>query len=287
MSVGHHEAWQLAWDFEPSVVVATAVVAGVYARGMWRRGRRRRAERGQHAMFLAGTAFAYLVLESPLDALADHLFFMHQVQHLFLMSIVPMLVVLAAPQATLTAGLAGPLRRNVLAPVMANRAVRATFGMLVHPVTAGVVMSATLYFWQVPRFHDAAVRDESIHYVMHMTMLAAGLAFWWPVLDRRAPPAGLGYLYRLFMLKANVMMVVFLGVYLTAKGIVLYDVYDRIYMPGLTALQDEMLGGAVLWFGGAAVMFLGAGMVARGWRRDAASVTPRIGNASQSLLLRT
>ncbi len=261
------------WEFEPWITGATVLVLGVYARGAWRRRARTRARDGRamrHALFAAGTLGAWLAIESPLDALADHLFCAHQVQHLILLSIVPMLVVLAGPEATLIAGLGGAHGHRALAPWVASRPVRAVFGLFAHPVTAGALMTGVLYFWQVPRFHDAAVVDETVHDAMHATMLAAGMFFWWRVLDRRPPPAGLSYLYRLFLLKANVMMAVFLGAYLAAKGIVLYTAYDRLYWPGLTALQDERLGGTVLWFGGAACLFVG-----RGHRRPALAARAR------------
>ncbi len=270
------------WDYDPVVWIATAAVLGVYVRGAWRR---RHASRDgwkvRHALFAAGVIGAWLAIESPLDALADHLFFVHQMQHLVLMAIVPMLVALAAPEATLAAGLGGTRGHGAVAWLAGSRPVRAMFGFFAHPVTAGALLCGVLYFWQVPRFHDAAILDETVHDAMHATMLAAGLFFWWRVLDRRTPPAGLGYLYRLFLLKANAMMVVFLGAYLAAKDIVLYDVYDRLYMPGLTALQDERLGGSVLWFGGAACMFAGGLIVARRWRRERTRAAAPVAQMSQ------
>ncbi len=270
------------WDLEPSVVVATALTLAIYARGAWRRrgGAARRGQAGRHVLFSGGVLLVFLALVSPLDALADHLFWVHQIQHLILLSIAPILVMLAAPEATLSAGLGGAGGHGAVGRLVASWRVRAAFGALAHPVAAGALMSGTLYFWQVPAFHDAAIRDENIHYVMHATMLAAGLVFWWRVLDRRSPPAGLGYLYRLFLLKANLMMVVFLGAYLAAKGTVLYDAYDRLYMPGLGALRDEMLGGTVLWFGGAATLFAGGVIVARRWRWHAQRETRQMSQVS-------
>ena len=94
------------WDFEPVVWIATAAVLGVYARGAWRRRHAARDGQGvRHALFAAGAIGAWLAIESPLAALADHLSFVHQVQHLVLMAIGPMLVALSAPEATLAAGL--------------------------------------------------------------------------------------------------------------------------------------------------------------------------------------
>lgn len=48
--------------------------------------------------------------------MAEHSFSMHQIQHLRLRMIAPMLIALSAPQAMLIAGLPGSLRRNALAP---------------------------------------------------------------------------------------------------------------------------------------------------------------------------
>lgn len=256
------------WTFEPSVTIAVAVVAACYIHGLVRR-RASYGSRhaGRHVAFLGGLCALFLALESPLDALADHLFCAHQLQHLVLLDIVPICVMQAAPEAILIAGLPRRFGRRLVAALVGSRLVRGVFRGITRPEVAAILMGGTLYFWQVPRFHDVAVLNEDVHYVMHLTMLGAGLVFWWRVLDRRPPPEGAPFLHRLFMLKFNLMGVVFLGAYLAAKSVVLYDVYDRRYLPSMSALTDERIGGFVLWFGCAIVVISAGIAVALRWRR--------------------
>src|SRR3546814_7633958 len=86
---------------------------------------------------------------------------------------------------------------------------------------------ASLYAWEVPSWHNAALLNDGIHYLMHVTMLVAGLFFWWLVLDRRPPPQGLRHGVRLMMLWLAILSNIILGGYTALKHDVLYTAYDR------------------------------------------------------------
>src|SRR3546814_4591863 len=99
---------------------------------------------------------------------------------------------------------------------------------------------ASLYAWEVPSWHNAALLNDGIHYLMHVTMLVAGLFFWWLVLDRRPPPQGLRHGVRLMMLWLAILSNIILGGYTALKHDVLYTAYDsfgRLY--GIPAITDR------------------------------------------------
>ena len=109
------------WHFTPDIVLLTLLAVALYLAGLWRlRGRETFPSAWRSAGFLGGVMLVFLALESPLDALSEHLFFMHQIQHFLLHSAGPMLVMLAAPQGPLLAGSPPVLRHYVIGPVMAN-----------------------------------------------------------------------------------------------------------------------------------------------------------------------
>ena len=268
--VGEHHGDGITWNvwvFEPAVVVPALLVALVYGAGVIRRhALDDRMRVWRHVAFAAGLLIIFLALESPLDPMAEHSFSMHQVQHLLLRMFAPMLIVLAAPQAMLISGLPSGLRRGALAPVLGNAMLQRIFGFLVHPVVVTLLFIAALYVWQLPRYHDAALLDDTIHDTMHVTMFAAGLLFWWRIFDTRPAPAGLPYGTRLMMLWIAILAQIALGAYTTLKSDLLYPAYDVVgRLFDMQPLADEALGGFVIWVPSAMMCLAAAIYVIHMW----------------------
>lgn len=241
-------AWQ-AWRLTPDIVLATLLVLAVHWTGMWRR--RAALDRWQlarGAAFFAGVATVFLALQSPVDPIAERLFSMHQIQHMLLRVLGPLLIAWSLPAAMLIAGLPRWARGNVLSPMMSNSSFRGFFGVLGGPVVATVLFIASLYVWEVPAFHDAALLNEGLHYTMHVTMLAAGLLFWARIFDSRTPPKGIRFGVRLMMLWIAILANIVIGAATALKPMVLYHAYDiegRLF--DMPAMSDEQLGGMLIW----------------------------------------
>lgn len=255
------------WPFEPEILAGVSIAAALYLAGWTRRSARTASVSAwRHASFFAGLAMLLIALQSPLDALADHSFTMHQVQHLLLAALGPMLLLLAAPQTLLVAGMPDAIRKYVLAPLLVNRPVQATFAFLAHPVVATFILIAAVYFWHLPKYHNLSVIDVPIHYVMHVTMLVSGLFFFWRVLDPRSSPVGAGYGARVVMASVAMAAGMPLSAYITFKSAVLYPAYDvkgRLW--GLDALLDERFGGLIMWIPGGIVFGVLLLIVMRIW----------------------
>lgn len=246
--------WAL-WNITPDIFAATLLVAALYAAGLRRRGSRgHAAARWRHWAFFGGLAAVFVALQSPLDAFAERSFFMHQVQHLLLQTLGPMLLLLASPQAVLAAGFPAALRRATLAPLMGSPTVRGIFGFFTRPSIATLVLVASLYAWHWPPYHDLAVVDDNVHYLMHFSMLSAGLLFFAAVFDPRPAPLGATYSVRVTMLWAAMTANVLLGAVLALKTDALYFAYVAAERPwNLGALEDEQLGGLLMWIPGSAL----------------------------------
>ncbi len=276
------------WPFEPEIIAGVLIAAALYLAGWARRyGRTASISGWRHASFFAGLAVLLVALQSPLDALADHSFMMHQVQHLFLGALGPMLLLLAAPQTLLVAGMPGAMREHVLAPLLVSRSVQAAFAFLAHPVVATFVLTGALYFWHLPKYHNLAVIDVPVHYVMHVTMLVSALFFFWRVLDPRPAPVGAGYGMRVVMASAAIAGSTPLGAYIAFKSSVLYPAYDvkgRLW--GLDALLDERFGGLIMWVPGGVVFGVLILIVMRHWgkREDRLDALGRRGLVSKPVL---
>jgi putative membrane protein len=262
-------AWS-AWNLTPDIVLPTVLVAWVYLRGMIRR-REAAVPTAwwRHVLFFTGLGSVFLALQSPIDPVAERLFFVHQIQHFLLRMMGPMLLALSWPAGLMTAGLPAVLRRRLLAPVISNGVVRVIFAGLLQPVVVTVLFIAALYVWEYPPYHDYALLNEPVHYLMHVTMLLAGILFWYRIFDRRPPrsgaeiddmPArglrtsdffatgGLRYGIRLMMLWFVILSGIVLGAYTTVKTTILYPAYDvagRLF--GMSARNDEAIGGIIIW----------------------------------------
>jgi len=256
------------WDFSPVIVIPTLLVLAIYAAGLERRPGAFDASPWRHMAFFWGGGMTFLSLASPIDALADHLFFMHQVQHMLIRVIGPMLIALAQPQATLIAGLPASVRRKVLGPVASAGPVSALFRFLTRPVVATALFVASLYIWQWPPLHDAAILHQPIHDVMHFTMLAAGLLFFWRVFDQRGTPKGVPFGARLMMLWVAVLANIPIGAYISFKSHELYSAYDVVgRLFGISPMDDERLGGFIMQAPSSMMMLVAVIAVIHAWGR--------------------
>lgn len=261
------QPWTSWPPIAPELLIGVVLAAVFYIRGWQHRRDRSGAISGwRHFSFLAGLAALLVALQSPLDVLAEHSFTMHQFQHMFLRAIGPMLLMLAAPQVLLIAGMPEWLRTHVLAPLLASRAAGAIFGFFAHPFVATFLLLAVPVFWHIPEYHNLSIMDVPVHYVMHITMLVSGMFFFWRVLDPRPAPQGASYGTRIVMSWAAIAGNIPLGAYITVKSVVLYPAYDikgRLW--DLSALADEQMGGIVIWSPGSMMFAVLLVLVIRLW----------------------
>src|SRR5690348_11485258 len=249
------------WPITPGITLSLLASAWLYVAGQRDAGAATADRPGarHHLAFFGGLAAIFLALQSPIDPLADHLFVVHQIEHMLLRTGGPMLLMLAAPQAALMRGLPSWVRRRVLAPLLGNPIVRA-LGILGQPAVATVLFVGTTYFWMIPRYHDLAILDEPIHELWHTTLLLSGLLFFWRILDPRPYPLGASLGARLFMFWVASMGNILLGSYLSFKHQVLYHAYGEMgrYWV-ISAATDERFGGLTMWIPGS-MMFAITGM---------------------------
>jgi putative membrane protein len=121
-------------------------------------------------------------------------------------------------------------------------------------------------FWHVPRYHNLSVLNDPVHYAMHLTMLLPALVFFWRVLDPRPAPLGASFATRVVMCWAAIAGTVPLGASLSLKRTALYDSYERNgRIWDLGALQDELLGGFIVWMPGSMMFVVLLLVVIRLW----------------------
>lgn len=176
-----------------------------------------------------------VALVSPVDRLADQLFFMHMVQHLLLLDLAPILVLLGLTKVILR-----PLTRRLA------RLERAA-GPLAHPVFAIGFYVAVMWAWHVPAMYDAALEHPAIHVTEHILFSIAGGLYWWHLLSPIRARKRLGGMGPVLYMVFTKVLVGLLGIGLAFAPHAIYAFYER--QPGYWGLSpgtDQAIGGLIM-----------------------------------------
>ncbi len=234
------------WRFDAVAVVVGVVLIAVFSRA------RRSGSSSPGLWRAAAIAIALLALAvataSPIAALADgYVFAAHMLQHLLLVLVVPPLALLGfAPRP----GRGKPPRA----------------------VVSWLLGVGAMWLWHEQTLCNAAARDALVHSVQEVSLLAMGVAFWWPIL---APStrARLHALAAIAYLATACLACTALGVIVTFSPVEVCAAFaqasDRTGVMalvrdgwGLSAATDQQLGGLLMWvpacliYGGAILAML-------------------------------
>lgn len=258
-----------AWVYTPVITIPLIVSLLIYGAGLLRRRHQGKPLSMIRAiLFVLGIVFFYIAMQSPLEPLSDHYFFVHQIEHLILRMFGPWLVILSMPMNTLIQGLPNWARRGILKPVLKNRFVCGLYRLLSQPYLATFLFIVSLYIWQIPVLHENAVRDQALHDLMHISMMVTAFFFWWIISDPRRSAARCSYGIRLFLLWAVTTFNSILGAIITMTRSQIYSVYDQgIDAIQMSAMEDQQYGGVILWVPGGMMGVLGTAVVFYLWVR--------------------
>ena len=256
--------WFSVWTVEPAGTAIAGMLAVGYLIGLLalrRTGTRWPALFG--ACFAAGVVLLVISVDSAIGAYSHTLFWMHMIQHLLLITVVPALLVLGHPIRLLDdAGSVGrrvadALRRNAIVSVLSN------------PVVALALYTAVLVGTHLTGYMQAMTQHMALHSLEVVLYLGSGYLFLLtllvhePIRWNPPYPARLGLLF--------VSMVVDAGV-----GIALMMATTDPF-PGFAAMRNDWgpaplddihIGGAVMWVGGDGLMMTAIIVVAARWITD-------------------
>ena len=260
-----HDLWG-AWTFEPVTLAALAGSAWLYAAGVRRlwhaAGAGRGIRRWQAWMF--GTGWMLLVLSqiSPLHALGGVLFSAHMAQHEILMTVAAPLLVLGRPLIPFVWALT-PRWRRVTGQWGRSATAAAAWRAITNPFAAFLIHGAAIWLWHAPPLYDATVTSDVVHAAQHASFLLTALLFWWVVL--RPSPARGGAPVAIAVLFGTLLHTGALGAMLTLTSRLIYTSYAATTIPwGLRAVEDQQLGGVIMWVpGGLAYVVAALMLVAR------------------------
>jgi cytochrome c oxidase assembly factor CtaG len=262
-----HDLWA-AWNVDPLVIGALAVVVWAYRRGRIG-GRRRDTDVWRARCFTGALGAIGLALISPLDALSGVLASAHMVQHVLLIVVAAPLLALAAPSSALLRGTPIAVRRATGRWRHRLGLTHANLAPLRHPVGVWLLHVATLWLWHARVPYDAALDNDLVHLVEHASFLATALLFWRVVMGAR----GAGRVsqgFGVMLIFAMALQSVLLSVLLVFARTPWYDGYaDTTSAWGFEQLADQQLAGAIMWVP-AGFVYVAAGLtLMAAWLRTA------------------
>jgi putative membrane protein len=268
--------WLAPWELSPTVLVACLLSCGLYLAGMLSlRHAGTPAGFWRGCSFFTGIILIYMVLQTHFDYYAQHMFWIHRLQHLVLHHLAPFLIMLIVPQRVMASGLPIHLR-FVLGSLWRKRGVQVVYRVIQQPFLATFVFVGLIYFWLMPSLHFKAMLDVSLYNAMNWSMLLDGLLFWWLILDPRSSTEGArtGFGVRLLLLWAIMVPQIILGSYIALSSSDLYTVYaicGRIWP--ISPITDQHIGGLITWIPSCMMSVVAALIVFRRWTRHSRRYT--------------
>jgi putative membrane protein len=241
----------LTWTFEPSVLVGVAALSLAYGTG-WRRARQPGQPHppgyGRLTLFAISMLSILVALISPVDTWSTDLLFVHMIQHLLLLDIMPITLVLS-----LTKGILRPVTRKVT--VLERR-----IGVLGYPVFALLAYIGFMLLWHIPAMYDLALRQPLIHVLEHLCFATAGFMYWWHLLSPIKARNHLGGLGPVSYMVITKLTVGALGIALAFAPYSFYPYYQHhIHYFGLSPVVDQNIAGLIMTLEQSIVMGIGVG----------------------------
>jgi putative membrane protein len=214
-----------SWTWEPTVLAGVLALAGAY---VWlvRGGSSGSWSAMARIYFAAGLLTLFLALASPIDAGGDHyLFSLHMLQHLLLAMIVPPLLLLGLPEA-----------------------FAALDRIRVPPLLASILFNGVLAVWHLPFLYEATLRNQPLHVLEHLSFLAAGVLFWWPIMVPASRRFAMSVIGKIAYLGFAGVPPTILGLAFIVSPVVIYPFYAAApRVTPLSPLDDQLLAGLVMF----------------------------------------
>ena len=188
---------------------------------------RTRRERG---LAIAGWVVAAIAFISPLCALSVALFSARIAQHMILMLAAAPLIALALPRGSRASG----------------------SGLL---YGSAAFFFVALWFWHMLVPYDSTFVATPIYWSMHVTLFGSAIVLWRELLQHRCERTAAVLSVGAF----TSMQMGFLGAVLALAARPMFSWHFlTAHTWGLTALQDQQLGGTLMWVPGAALFLWAA-----------------------------
>jgi putative membrane protein len=245
------------WTVHPSTVIGIAALGALYA---WRArevGGNVGPTPAQRAAFGLGLVVLFVALNGPIHDLSDsYLFSVHMVQHLLLTMLVTPLLIIGTPA-------------SMLRPALAHPRVMAVAKRITTGSAAFVLFNVTLIAWHLPPLYNLAMKNHDVHIAQHLCFIATSVLMWWPLLSRVPELPALSRPLQLLYICLLMIPMSVIGMIITYADEVLYPAYETApRMWGLSPLEDQLIGGLIMWIPGSLIYIALLTVVFFKWARE-------------------
>jgi putative membrane protein len=210
---------ELAFRFNLDPVLMAALVLGA----LWQLRHFRASPRRKPAAMMIGWAVAAIAFISPLCALSVALFSARVAQHMILVLVAAPLIALGAPL---------------------NSQRRGAIGF------SALVFFAALWFWHMPYPYQATFDNTAVYWLMHLSLFGSAIWLWIELLHHTRAHTGEAFLVGAL----TSMQMGLLGALLSLADHAFYGWHLlTTWSWGLTPLEDQQLGGVIMWVPGIAI----------------------------------
>lgn len=248
------------WQVDPVALTLLIVTALLYFRGCKTLRKRNLNDRKKfnrrQRYFWLGWGALVVALASPIDPLGELLFSVHMVQHELIMIVAGPLLVLSRPTSALLHGLGRSASQSLVLSIRSVGLLRRDF--FLNPGTAWTIHAIGLWGWHIPMLFNAGLENAWVHTAQHISFLLIALIFWYSLMHIQKARSVVGLLY-LFTTALHASL---LGALLTFSPKVWYPPYlETASQFGLSALEDQQLGGLIMWMPSGIVFIVAALLV--------------------------
>jgi putative membrane protein len=174
----------------------------------------------------------------PVDEWAERrCFAMHMLQHFNQTFVIPPLMLLAVPGW-------------MLRPWVLSKWVRPVAEFFTQPLIAFLTFTGVFVIAHNPPVFDLMCRDENIHIAIHLAFMVSGVIMWWPILSPLPELPRLPYPMQIFYVFLLMIPMTAVAAPITLSYSVVYPWYLEGPHPfGLRPMDDQILGGLLMWIG--------------------------------------
>lgn len=199
----------MAWNVDAVAIILCIGLAGIFYRI---------GDTTRMTSLILAILLILLLFISPLCALTVALFSARVAHHVLLVAVVAPLLALALPERP-----------------------RAGKGLTLEWLVA--IHALILWFWHVPQVYAVGIATAPAYWTMQLSLFGSGFLMWRRILSPRTH-AGAAML----ALLATLVQMGMLGALLTFAQSPLYAPHAATTYPyGLTPLEDQQLGGLIMW----------------------------------------
>ncbi|HEV2647243.1 MAG TPA: cytochrome c oxidase assembly protein [Acidobacteriaceae bacterium] len=257
--------WSQPWSFEFSIVAPLCILLTIYTIGAVRRGSFH-ILRWRHGSFYLGWITLALALTSPIHELGEQLFSAHMLQHEILILISAPLISAAHPGATCLWAFA-PSHRSGLGGWMHTIEQSVPVQFVSRPLVAWLLEAAALWIWHIPALYQATLTSDWIHAAQHLSFFLTAVLFWSALYG--VGRSAMSYGAATFYVFGTAVHCSALGALLTFSSVLWYPACSATTQAwGLTPLQDQQLGGVLMWVPSALVFILVGLILFSRWLRE-------------------